>query len=60
MSVTSLPEMDRMRCQNENSIFKLIGNPGMLWHPLSGQCVHTRMKNYVAEGSFFDGSSERF
>lgn len=59
MSVASTPEDDRMRCQNKNSLFTLIGNPGMLWHQLSGQCVHTKMVNYTAGGSYFDGSSER-
>jgi hypothetical protein len=41
LGAASTPDNDRLICQNNNSLFQLIGNPGMIWHPLSGQCVST-------------------
>ena len=36
------PEERRELCRSNISLFVLIGNPGVVWHPQSGQCVHTK------------------
>ena len=28
-------------CRSSNTLFVLIGNPGIIWHVASNQCVHT-------------------
>jgi hypothetical protein len=40
-------------------MFMLIGNPGMLWHPLSGQCIAIReTKTLIRPWSFENYSGE--
>ncbi|CAF5018533.1 unnamed protein product, partial [Rotaria sp. Silwood1] len=38
------------RYYGSNGLFVLIDNPGMIWHPLTGQCVHTNMENISVRG----------
>jgi len=37
--------LDRCRvlCHSNSTIFVLIGNPGIIWHPETDQCVHTQI-----------------
>ncbi|CAF1410413.1 unnamed protein product, partial [Rotaria sordida] len=42
LGAASTPEDDRLICQGNNSLFVLVGNPGIIWHPLSSQCVHVK------------------
>jgi hypothetical protein len=30
-------------CRSNSSLFVLVGNPGVIWHPESDQCVHTKL-----------------
>ena len=39
--VNGSPEEKRARCQSNSSLFTLIGNPGVIWHLKSNQCLHT-------------------
>ncbi|CAF1235601.1 unnamed protein product [Rotaria magnacalcarata] len=41
-------EDQQVICHGNNSLFVLVGNPGMIWHPLTGQCVHSKMMNISA------------
>lgn len=41
-------EDQRVICHGNNSLFVLIGNPGMIWHPQTGQCVHSKVMNISA------------
>jgi len=34
-------ETRQANCQNNESLFVLVGNPGVIWHPQSRQCLHT-------------------
>ena len=44
-------------CQTNDSLFVLVGNPGVIWHPKSGQCLHTKLDTYTPNSAihlFFD------
>jgi hypothetical protein len=30
-------------CRSNSSLFVLMGNPGIIWHVESNQCIHTKM-----------------
>jgi hypothetical protein len=60
LGAVQTPEDDRIICQNNNSLFILIGNPGMIWHPLSGQCVSIKEIEYNSGWINTDDSSELF
>lgn len=34
---------DQTNCHGNNSVFMLIGNPGMIWHLTTGQCIHKKI-----------------
>jgi len=46
----SSPESRRAQCQSNASIFMLVGNPGIVWHPETGQCVKTKLKTETVSG----------
>jgi len=60
LGAASTPENDRIICQNMNSLFTLVGNPGIIWHPLSGQCVHIKTVNYKTGGTDENDPGETF
>ena len=35
------------QCRSNSSLFVLIGNPGIIWHVESNQCIHTKMDTMV-------------
>jgi hypothetical protein len=39
LGAASTPDDDLIHCKANNSLFTLIGNPGIILHPLSGQCI---------------------
>ncbi|UJR06559.1 hypothetical protein I4U23_010843 [Adineta vaga] len=39
LGTATTPEQAQLRYQGNNSLFVLIGNAGMIWHPLTNQCV---------------------
>ena len=54
MFIPTLPTEHRQAvCQNDDSLFVLVGNPGVIWHPKSGQCLHTKLDTDVVRGSNF-------
>jgi hypothetical protein len=40
----STPEIRKKECESNASIFMLAGNPGIVWHLATGQCVKTKMQ----------------
>ena len=34
-------------CRSNSSLFVLMGNPGIIWHVESNQCIHTKMDTMV-------------
>jgi hypothetical protein len=38
------PETQKETCGSSASIFMLVGNPGIVWHLVTGQCVKTKMQ----------------
>jgi hypothetical protein len=34
-------------CRSNSSLFVLMGNPGIIWHAESNQCIHTKMDTMV-------------
>jgi hypothetical protein len=44
------PEMQKETCASYASIFILVGNPGIVWHPETGQCVKTKMQTKAVSG----------
>ena len=34
-------------CRSNDSLFVLVGNPGIVWHPMSGQCLHTTLDTFM-------------
>jgi hypothetical protein len=40
----SSPESRKAQCESYASIFMLAGNPGIVWHPETGQCVKTKLE----------------
>ncbi len=52
-------ESKQSTCRDNSSVFVLLGNPGIIWHPKTGQCVHTKMeRSPVSGGNFPDEPSE--
>ena len=39
-------------CFSGSSLFRLVGNPGIIWHPTSNQCVHAKSYPTDAYGDF--------
>lgn len=39
-------------CFSASSLFRLVGNPGIIWHPASNQCVHAKSYPTDADGNF--------
>ncbi len=44
LSGFSTPEIRKEKCESNASIFMLVGNPGIVWHVATGQCVKTKMQ----------------
>jgi hypothetical protein len=55
----SSPESRRVQCQSNASIFMLVGNPGIVWHPETGQCVKTKLKTEAVSGEQPNGKKIR-
>jgi hypothetical protein len=36
--------------RKNQSLFVLIGNPGVIWHPETGQCLHIKLDRSAASG----------
>jgi hypothetical protein len=54
-------EEKQAACQNNDSIFVLVGNPGVIWHPKIGQCLHTKLNTHlVSGGGVLDDPGELF
>jgi hypothetical protein len=48
-------------CRSNDSLFVLVGNPGVIWHPKSGQCLHTKLDTFMADNpDFSNDSGEQF
>jgi len=43
-------------CRDNNSIFLLVGNPGIIWHPQSGRFLHTILITRHSGGGFMQYS----
>jgi len=43
-------------CRSNDSLFVLVGNPGVIWHPKSGQCLHTSLDPFMSNNP--DSSSD--
>jgi len=41
-------------CRSNSSLFVLVGNPGIIWHPISDQCIHTKLVTTKADGGLLD------
>ena len=39
-------------CFSTRSLFRLVGNPGIIWHPASDQCIHAKSYPADANGDF--------
>ena len=46
----SAPELRKTKCENYASIFMLVGNPGIVWHPATGQCMRSQMRTEAMSG----------
>jgi hypothetical protein len=44
------PEMKKEKCASNTSLFMLVGNPGIVWHLETGQCVKTKMQTKLVGG----------
>jgi hypothetical protein len=40
----------KAECQSNNSLFMLVGNPGIVWHPVTGQFVKTKLQTKAVSG----------
>lgn len=56
----STPEYDQLTCHGNNSMFVLIGNPGMVWHPLTNQCILAQETCEKIGGFKYDEPGEIF
>jgi hypothetical protein len=36
--------------RNNSFLFVLIGNPGVIWHPVNNQCVQTKLHSTAVSG----------
>jgi hypothetical protein len=52
----STPEIRKKECESNASIFMLAGNPGIVWHLATGQCVKTKMQTRKVSG--FDSNGK--
>jgi hypothetical protein len=52
-------ESKRATCRGNSSLFVLVDNPGVIWHPETGQCLHTKLeRSSVSGGTSPDDPSE--
>jgi hypothetical protein len=49
-SATESAVFPLVQCQNYAAIFMFIENPGIVWHPETGQCVKTKLKIIPVSG----------
>ncbi len=51
------PEVRREYCAHNASLFMLVGNPGIIWHPETGQCVKTKVQTQPISGIWPNGKN---
>lgn len=54
----STKEEKKVQCRSLDSLFRLVGNPGIVWHPASNQCVHTQPYQRPVESEMLDPAGE--
>jgi hypothetical protein len=50
------PNVSQPICESNSSLFVLIGNPGVIWHPESNQCLHITLHTLPAGYGDYVGS----
>jgi hypothetical protein len=51
------PEIQKEYCASNASLFMLVGNPGIVWHLETGQCVKTKIQTQPVRGVWPNGKN---